>query len=92
MPILWDARNSSDGGKLAALPIWSWPGLSRPSRNRASCDPDRDRRDGPGDDAMSFTIVTNSQYKVLDNRDISDGIEPFSHDAMNYFAHWELTN
>jgi hypothetical protein len=32
----------------------------------------------------------NSEYKVLDIRDVSDDVEPFYHGGMNYFAHWEL--
>jgi hypothetical protein len=32
----------------------------------------------------------NSEYNVLDIRDVSDGVEAFSHGGMNYFSHWEL--
>jgi hypothetical protein len=32
----------------------------------------------------------DSEYKVLDIRDVSGGVEPFSHGAMNYFSRSEL--
>ncbi len=36
-------------------------------------------------DMLNSWYARNSEYKVLDIRDVSDGVEPFSHAGMNYF-------